>query len=104
MCNKRQKYDRPTSFDRGDHRSGVKGFTNQEIIDKMKQNKKLLDERFSKHNHPTMYGVINALFTDASSGCVLLGQRNTTQVEVAAALGDIMSEEDSNWVRSLYKT
>ena len=98
------KYDRPTSFDHGDHRSGVKEFANQEIIDKMKQNKKFLDEKFSTHDHPTMYGVINALFTDAPSGCVLLGQRNTTQVEVATLLGDLMSEEDSSWVRSLYKT
>mgnify|MGYP000948789135 CR=1 FL=1 len=70
----------------------------------MKQNKKFLDEKFSTHDHPTMYGVINALFTDAPSGCVLLGQRNTTQVEVATLLGDLMSEEDSSWVRSLYKT
>ena len=98
------KYDRPTSFDHGDHRSGVKEFANQEIIDKMKQNKKFLDEKFSTHDHPTMYGAINALFTDAPSGCVLLGQRNTTQVEVATLLGDLMSEEDSSWVRSLYKT
>lgn len=98
------KYDRPTSFDHGDHRSGVKEFANQEIIDKMKQNKKFLDEKFSTHAHPTMYGVINALFTDAPSGCVLLGQRNTTQVEIATLLGDLMSEEDSSWVRSLYKT
>ena len=97
------KYDRPTSFGHGDHRSGVKGFANQETIDKMKQNKKLLEERFSTHAHPTMHGVINALFTDAPTGCVLLGQRNTTQVGVAASLGDLMSEEDSSWVRSLYK-
>jgi len=98
------KYDRPTSFNHGDHRSGIKEFANQEIIDKMKQNKKLLDERFSTHAHPTMYGIINALFTDAPSGCVLLGQRNTTQVEIATLLGGLMSEEDSSWVRSLYKT
>tara|TARA_X000000368_G_scaffold195837_1_gene154572 strand:+ start:90 stop:1052 length:963 start_codon:yes stop_codon:yes gene_type:complete len=98
------KYKNPTTFDRGDHRSGVKDFANQAIIDKMHQNKILLEKRFKDHEHPTMHGVIDALFNDSSNACVLLGQRNVKQVQVASTLGNLMSDQDSQWVKSIYKT
>jgi len=98
------KYKNPTTFDRGDHRSGVKDFANQAIIDKMHQNKILLEKRFKDHEHPTMHGVIDALFNDSSNACVLLGQRNIKQVQVASTLGNLMSDQDSQWVKSIYKT
>ena len=50
-----------------------------------------------------MHGIVNALFFDSPTGCVLLGQRNIKQVETASSLGEILSEEDTNWVKSLYK-
>ena len=59
------KYDKPTSFELGDHRSGVKDFANQKVIDKMKQNKLLLEKRFTKHKYPVMRGLVDALFNDA---------------------------------------
>ena len=34
----------------------------QEIIDKMKLNKSLLEERFSYHENPVMHGIIDSLF------------------------------------------
>tara|TARA_B100001142_G_scaffold232610_1_gene230872 strand:+ start:3101 stop:4063 length:963 start_codon:yes stop_codon:yes gene_type:complete len=98
------KYKNPTTFDHGDHRSGVKDFANQAIIDKMHQNKILLEKRFKDHEHPTMHGVIDALFNDSSNACVLLGQRNVKQVQVASTLGNLMSDQDSQWVKSIYKT
>ena len=49
-----------------------------------------------------LYGVVNALFLDSPTSCVLLGQRNVEQVEVASFLGDVLSSEDTNWVKSLY--
>ena len=98
------KYKKPTTFDRGDHRSGIRDFTNQAIIDKMQQNKNLLEKRFADHEHPTMHGVIDALFNDSSTSCVLLGQRNAKQVHIASTLGNLMSDEDSQWVKSIYKT
>tara|TARA_B100001758_G_scaffold9940_3_gene7484 strand:- start:295 stop:1257 length:963 start_codon:yes stop_codon:yes gene_type:complete len=98
------KYKNPTTFDHGDHRSGVKDFANQAIIDKMHQNKILLEKRFKDHKHPTMHGVIDALFNDSSNACVLLGQRNVKQVQVASTLGNLMSDQDSQWVKSIYKT
>ena len=97
------KYDKPTSFELGDHRSGVKDFASQNIIDKMKKNKLLLEKRFSSHAHPVMRGLVDALFNDAKSGCVLLGQRNPDQVSVASTLGELMDEIDSDWVKSLYQ-
>ena len=49
-----------------------------------------------------MRGLVDALFNDAKSGCVLLGQRNVDQVNVASTLGKPMDEKDSAWVKSLY--
>ena len=97
------KYDKPTSFEIGDHRSGVKDFADQKVINKMKQNKLLLEKRFAKHKYPVMRGLVDALFDDAKSGCVLLGQRNVDQVNVASTLGEPMDEKDSVWVKSLYQ-
>ena len=70
----------------------------------MKQNKDRLGHRFKDQESPVMYGVVNALFNDSPTGCVLLGQRNEEQVEVAASLGDVLSEEESEWVKALYSS
>jgi hypothetical protein len=94
---------RAATFAGGAHRAGGKDFANQAIIDKMQQNKNLLEKRFANHKHPTMHGVIDALFNDSSTACVLLGQRNIKQVGVASTLGNLMSDEDSQWVKSIYK-
>jgi len=32
-----------------------------------------------------------------------LGQRNVAQVEAAATLGEILSHQDTEWVKELYK-
>tara|TARA_B100001996_G_scaffold309551_1_gene251204 strand:- start:465 stop:1424 length:960 start_codon:yes stop_codon:yes gene_type:complete len=97
------KYKTPTKFKEGDHRSGIKDFHNSEILNKILLNCKKLEKRFSNHNSPIMYGVINALFFDSPTGCALLGQRNISQVNTASSLGEILSEEETNWVKSLYK-
>lgn len=98
------KYNKPATFETGDHRSGLKQFVNESIIEKMKQNKDRLGHRFKDQESPVMYGVVNALFNDSPTGCVLLGQRNEEQVEVAASLGDVLSEEESEWVKALYSS
>ena len=96
------KYNKPASFELGDHRSGVKDFANQEVIDKMKKNKRLLEKKFYHQKSPVIYGLVNSLFNDSPAGCVLLGQRNTAQVITASTLGDLISDSDSSWVKSLY--
>ena len=98
------KYNKPARFEAGDHRIQINDFINQKIINKMKTNKKLLEERFSFHKNPVLYGVVNALFNDSSTACVLLGQRNVEQVYEASLLGDIISKKDSDWIKSLYLT
>ena len=97
------KYKEPTSYEPGDFRATVKEFTNQELIEKMQVNKEKLEEHFSDHPQPVMHGLVDALLTDAPTGCVLLGQRNVEQVEAAAQLGEALSNEDGDWVNGLYK-
>ena len=98
------KYTEPAQFEDGDFRSHEKAFSDMEFLQKMLYNKAKLDGRFSDHLNPVMHGVVNALFSDSPTGCALLGQRNVDQVEAAATLGDLLSNEDSDWVKNLYRT
>ena len=97
------KYKEPPTFETGDFRATVKEFTNQELIEKIQVNKEKLEEHFSDHPQPVMHGLVDALLTDAPTGCVLLGQRNVEQVEAAAQLGEALSNKDGDWVKGLYK-
>ncbi|MBC8346534.1 MAG: aldo/keto reductase [Candidatus Marinimicrobia bacterium] len=96
------KYTEPATFESGDFRTTVKDFANQALIEKMQVNKAKLEARFSDHPQPVMHGLVDALLTDAPTGCVLLGQRNGVQVEAAAQLGSALSYEDAEWVKGLY--
>ena len=98
------KYTELAQFEDGDFRSHEKAFSDMEFLQKMLYNKAKLDGRFSDHLNPVMHGVVNALFSDSPTGCALLGQRNVDQVEAAATLGDLLSNEDSDWVKNLYRT
>jgi aryl-alcohol dehydrogenase-like predicted oxidoreductase len=96
------KYTEPAQFEDGDFRSREKEFSDLDFLKKMQENKSKLETRFGGHPNPVMNGVVNALFSDAPTGCALLGQRNTAQVETAATLGHLLTDEDSDWVKSLY--
>ena len=98
------KYTEPAQFEDGDFRSREKAFSDMDFLQNMLDNKAKLDGRFSDHLNPVMHGVVNALFSDSPTGCALLGQRNVDQVEAAATLGDLLSNEDSDWVKNLYRT
>ena len=80
----------------------MEDFNDPEIIAKMQENRRKLEERFKEHPQPVMRGLIDTLLADAPTGCVLLGQRNVQQVEAAAVLGDILEEHDADWVSALY--
>ena len=97
------KYKTTAVFKDGDHRSGIKDFQNKDKIKKIMLNCEKLEKKFSHYENPIMHGIVNALFFDSPTGCVLLGQRNIKQVETASSLGEILSEEDTSWVKSLYK-
>ena len=98
------KYTEPAQFEDGDFRSREKAFSDMDFLQNMLYNKAKLDGRFSDHLNPVMHGVVNALFSDSPTGCTLLGQRNVDQVEAAATLGDLLSNEDSDWVKNIYRT
>ena len=97
------KYKTTAVFKDGDHRSGIKDFQNKNKIKKIMLNCEKLEKKFLHYENPIMHGIVNALFFDSPTGCVLLGQRNIKQVETASSLGEILSEEDTSWVKSLYK-
>ena len=96
--------DRPVTFGTGDFRTNVNDFGKIDVINRMRENRNLLEQRFSNHSHPIMHGIVDALFTDAPSGCVLLGQRNIEQVNIAATLGEALSNNDADWVKKLYSS
>ena len=96
------KYGTPTTFEAGDHRSNIKDFQDLKILYRLKENKLLLQKRFRLQKNPVLYGLVNSLFLDSNTGCVLLGQRNKAQVEAACLLGDLISENDALWVKNLY--
>ena len=98
------KYTEPVKFGDGDFRSQVSGFDDDTIIKKMRKNKLLLEEKFSDHPHPVMKGIIDSLLFDSPTGCVLLGQRNIEQVNSASTLGEMLSQDDVAWIKSLYKS
>ena len=96
------KYTEPVAFGDGDFRTNVNDFTKTDVIKKMQENKILLEDRFSDHPYPVMRGIIDALLFDAPTGCVLLGQRNVEQVNIASTLGEKLFKVDTDWVKSLY--
>jgi aryl-alcohol dehydrogenase-like predicted oxidoreductase len=96
------KYTKPVAFGDGDFRTNVNDFTKTDVIKKMQENKILLEDRFSDHPYPVMRGIIDALLFDAPTGCVLLGQRNVEQVNIASTLGEKLFKVDTDWVKSLY--
>ena len=96
------KYSKPTSFEKGDHRSRIEEFKNLKILEKLKKNKLLLEKHFRSEKHPVLFGLINSLLCDSDNSCVLLGQRNENQVEAASSLGAKLSKEDVRWIKQLY--
>ncbi len=96
------KYDEPQEFPEGDVRRNIKAFRDPEVLAKMKEAAAALRQRFKGHPEPVLHGVIGALLADAPTGTVLLGQRNTKQVEAAARVGEALSEEEAAWVKRVY--
>jgi aryl-alcohol dehydrogenase-like predicted oxidoreductase len=96
------KYTQPSEFSEGDFRKNIGAFKDESIINRFQKNAEQLREKFKDHPNPVMHGVIDTLVSDSKNSCVLLGQRNTGQVEVASSLGKIISDSDIKWVKSIY--
>ena len=50
-----------------------------------------------------MQSLLGALLFDNPTACVLLGQRNKMQAEIAGRLGKPITKEDCLWILSLYR-
>jgi len=96
------KYTQPTEFPDGDFRTNIDAFKNESVINHFQKNAEKLREKFKDHPNPVMHGVIDTLVFDSKNSCVLLGQRNADQVEVASSLGKQISDSDIKWVKSIY--
>ena len=96
------KYSQPAEFSKGDFRKNVGAFKDESVINLFQKNAEQLREKFKDHPNPVMHGVIDTLVFDSKNSCVLLGQRNADQVEVASSLGKQISDSDIKWVKSIY--
>lgn len=97
------KYDQPTEYGEGDFRSGVADFKDPEAIARYKRASAGMRRRFASHPEPVIHAVVGSLLTGNPTACVLLGQRNPRQVAAAAAVGEVLSQEDAEWVRGIYR-
>ena len=97
------KYDQPTNYGEGDFRSGVADFRDPEAIERYKRAASATRSRFASQSEPVLHAVVGALLTGNPTACVLLGQRNPKQVAAAAAVGEALSAEDAEWVRTQYR-
>jgi aryl-alcohol dehydrogenase-like predicted oxidoreductase len=99
------KYDQTADYGKGDFRSNVADFRNPEAIERYKRAAAALRDRFGEVSpEPVLHGVVGALLAGNPTACVLLGQRNASQVAAAAAVGEVLSEEHAQWVRAQYRS
>ena len=97
------KYSEPPIFKEGDFRLNISDFQDIDLLKKLQNNKQKLEEKFLEHPQPVLHGLLGALLTDSPTGCVLLGQRDVSQVNAAAELGETLTEKDADWVKKLYR-
>lgn len=98
------KYAQPADFPEGDFRKNISAFQDKSIISLFQKNAELLKNKFNEHSNPVMHGVIDALASDSTNSCVLLGQRNENQVEIATSLGQLIEKKNVNWIKDLYQS
>ena len=98
------KYDAPQNFPEGDFRSGIPEFRDAEAIARMQRARDAVTQRFAGRREPVLHALTGALLAGNPTACVLLGQRNTKQVDAAAECGDALSAADAAWVEQIYRT
>ncbi len=97
------KYERPPSFERGDIRSGIPAFRNRSVLTHLRRCRDEIRRLFPESPQPVLHALVGVLLHDAPSACVLLGIRNPDQAEAAAAVGEPLTAEQAQEVRSLYR-
>ena len=97
------KYTEAKKFPEGDFRSRIADFSDPAAIARYRDAAAAMRKRFDGHAEPVLHAVIGALLTGNETACVLLGQRNASQVLAAAAVGGALSPDEARWVRATYR-
>lgn len=97
------KYEEPQQFPEGDFRRGVPQFRDPEFIARARRAAAAIRERFASHPEPVLHALVGALLAGNPTATVLLGQRNPRQVEAASEVGEVLTREEGEWVRELYR-
>ncbi|MGB7490809.1 MAG: hypothetical protein WBN62_10795, partial [Thermoanaerobaculia bacterium] len=97
------RYQEPPLLGDGDHRSRIPGFRDPAQLDRFRDCRKAVEARFPSLPHPVLSCLTGVLLTDATSGCAILGLRQPHHVRAAALVGASLTQEDADWVRSLYR-
>ena len=97
------KYDSPPIFKEGDFRLNVPEFQDKDLLIKLQDSRRKLEGKFSDHPQPVLHGLLGAILTDSPTGCVLLGQRDVSQVLAAAEIGEALNDNDAAWIKKLYE-
>ncbi len=97
------QFEGPVTFGVGDHRSMIADFRDYGLLARLRACRVEMEARFNGHPQPLLHGLLGALLTDVSSGCVLLGQRRPQHVRTAAQVGEPLSADEARWVMRLYQ-
>lgn len=97
------KHEAPVEFPEGDFRRNVAGFGDAAVLETLRNKASELRARFGDQPSAVLRALLQALLSDAPTGCVLLGLRSPDQVRDALAAGEALSDEDSAFVRGLYE-
>lgn len=93
----------PRTFPEGDFRRNIPEYGDPSALERMRTNAEQIRRRFPDHPNAVLHAVLGGILSDSRNACVLLGQRTPAQVEAAATVGDLLSEDDLRWVRDLYR-
>lgn len=94
------KYDEPTAFPAGDMRNRIPEFGDPSALARFRRARDQMATRWPDHPEAVLHALTGALLADAPTGIVLLGLRNVAQVAAAAHLGEALSRDDADAVRS----
>ncbi len=97
------QYEKPPSFDAGDHRARNSAFRDDNLLADLRRLRQRVEHRFADHPEPVLHALVDALLSDAPSGCALLGMRRPRHVEAAAQLGSPLAPDDAAWVYRQYQ-
>lgn len=97
------KFEGPVTFGEGDHRGALQDFRDSSLLQRLRECRAAVEERFPDHDEPILHALLGALLADSPTGCVLVGQHRPEHVRKAVRIGEPLSAEDARWVFGLYR-